>query len=277
MSKTATLISCLCLLYSCGGDSNTAPGPTTENGGNAAPKASTPEPGKTTQARKTSGGTWNPAMGTATVTGTVRFDGKPPRRRPVQMGAEPACAEHHKTPPVSETVIVNADGTLRNVFVVIKKGLQGWKFPVPSEPVVLDQVGCTYVPHVFGVRTGQTVNIRNSDGVEHNVHLFSKRNGRLNFAQTKGASRDHVFKRQEVMVQLKCDIHGWMKSWAGVVKHPFFAVTADGGTFELKGLPPGDYEVEAWHEKYGSQTGKVTVGDNETKTVDFTFSKKKRS
>jgi len=73
------------------------------------------------------------------------------------------------------------------------------------------------------------------------------------------------------MVPIKCNVHPWMKAYVGVVAHPFFAVTGDAGTFTIKGLPPGTYTIEAWHEKYGTQTQQVTVGAKERKTVEFTI------
>ena len=73
------------------------------------------------------------------------------------------------------------------------------------------------------------------------------------------------------MVKVKCDVHGWMSSYLGVVPHPFFAVTGDDGSFELKGLPPGEYTVEAWHEVYGTKTAEVTVADRDAQEITFTF------
>ena len=79
------------------------------------------------------------------------------------------------------------------------------------------------------------------------------------------------FARAEVMVPVKCNVHPWMKSYIGVLRHPFFAITGADGSFEIKGLPPGDYTIEAWHEKYGAMQQKVTVGAKETKQADFTI------
>jgi hypothetical protein len=73
------------------------------------------------------------------------------------------------------------------------------------------------------------------------------------------------------MVAIKCDVHPWMNGYAGVLPHPFFAVSGADGSYTIKGLPPGDYTVEAWHEKLGTQTSKVTVGAKESKSVDFKF------
>jgi hypothetical protein len=143
---------------------------------------------------------------------------------------------------------------------------------VPSEPVVLDQKGCHYQPHIFGVQVGQPVQIVNSDSTLHNVHGVAKVNSEFNTGQPiQGMKFTHTFSAKEVMVPFKCDVHGWMNAYAGVLDHPYFAVSAADGTFTLKGLPPGTYTIEAWHEKLGTQMQSVTIGAKETKDVAFTF------
>lgn len=167
---------------------------------------------------------------------------------------------------------VVADGGLDNVFVYVKDGLGNYHFDTPAEPVRLDQQGCRYVPHVIGVRAGQPLEVINSDDTMHNVHALPDVNREFNFAQhTKGQRNSRTFTAAEVMVPLKCDLHPWMKAYVGVVDHPFFAVTTGGGRFDLKSLPPGTYTIEAWHAKAGTQTQQVTIGEKETKDVNFTF------
>ena len=212
--------------------------------------------------------------GTATITGSVKFEGKAPKRRPIDMGAQEYCTKAHPTPVLSETVIVNENGTLRNVFVYVKKGLSQQEWPVPSEPVVLEQKGCTYAPHVFGIQLGQPLKVRNGDDTMHNIHGFPKKNAEFNFSQTnKGQETEVKFTQPEVMVTIKCDVHGWMGSYAGVLRHPFFSVTGEDGAFKIANLPPGEYTLEAWHEEYGKQESAVKVGDGETREVSFTFRK----
>ena len=164
------------------------------------------------------------------------------------------------------------DGGLENVFVYVKDGLGTYHFDIPSESVKLDQQGCRYMPHVLGARVGQPIEISNSDETMHNVHAVPDVNREFNFAQfKKGQSDVRTFTTPEVMVPFKCDVHGWMNAYVGIVEHPYFAVSSDGGKFELKGLPPGTYTIEAWHEKSGTQTQQVTIGAKESKEITFSF------
>ncbi len=216
------------------------------------------------------------AMAGAAVTGTIKFElpgGKKPSRKKIQMAADPVCAgKHTEAPARSEVVVVDDDGALHNVFVHVKTGLEGKKFDVPTEPVILDQRGCMYKPHVFGVRAGQPIKILNSDGTLHNIHPRPKVNTEFNIAMPKFLKQKvKTFDKAEMMIPVKCDVHPWMQSYIGVMDHPFFSVTGDGGTFALKDLPAGTYTIEAWHERLGSQTQEVTVKDGESAAVDFTF------
>lgn len=214
--------------------------------------------------------------GTAVISGTVHFEGTPPERQPLDVDRE--CMENREDPPLSETVVVNENGTLKWVFVHVTGGLGDRTFPVPEEPVVLDQEGCMYQPHVFGVQAGQPIEIRNSDPFQHNIHALPETNRPFNFSQpVQGMTQERVFRAPEVPVQIKCDVHGWMQAWAGVVEHPYHNTTGDDGAFTLENLPAGEYEIEAWHEQYGTQTQTVTVEEDGSATVDFTFTEKAAS
>lgn len=213
------------------------------------------------------------ALGEASITGKIAFDGTPPKPVAIQTSADPNCeAMHEGQPLTSEEVIVNPDGTLRNVFVYVKSGLDGKMFPAPREPVVIDQEGCHYRPHVFGMQAGQPLLIKNSDPTLHNIHAMPKNSKEFNLGQpNKGMQTTRTFANPEVMVHFKCDVHPWMSAYCGVLDNPFYSVTGDDGTFALSKLPAGEYVVEAWHEKYGVQTQTVTVGDKESKQIAFTF------
>jgi carboxypeptidase family protein len=222
-----------------------------------------------------------PAGGTATpdeanggtVTGKVAFTGDKPKLATLDMSAQPKCEAAHKGETVkSEEVVVNANGTLKNAFVWIKAGLPDKQWAVPANAVTLDQHGCMYQPHVIGIVGGQNIEVKNSDPTNHNIHPQPSVNAEWNESQSPGEPpKMRTFARQEVMIPVKCNVHPWMRSYIGVVGHPFFAVTGDDGTFTIKGLPPGTYTLEVWHEKYGTQDQQVTVGAKESKTVDFSL------
>lgn len=208
------------------------------------------------------------------VTGRVRFTGAKPTNPRIDMSEEGACKDKYKAaPPTAEAVIVNANGTLANVFVYVKSGLPATaKYPVPATPVVIDQDGCRYHPHVLGIMVGQNLEIRNSDPVLHNIKAKPVKNRPFNVSQpSAGMKTLRTFTAPEVMVPLECNVHGWMNAYLGVLPHPFYAVTGADGSFSIKGLPPGTYTIEAWHEKYGTQTATVTVAAAGSKTQDFTF------
>ena len=209
--------------------------------------------------------------GSATVTVTVKLDGQAPKRETVKMGADPVCAQQHTSPVFAEDVVVNEQGMLQNVFVYAKEGVKG-AYPPSTQPVVLDQSGCWYKPHVLALQAGQPLEIVNSDATLHNVNAKPTVNQPFNVAQPKqGMKTTKSFAKAEVGIKFKCNVHPWMNAYAGVVEHPFFGVTDQSGATSIKGLPAGTYVFEAWHEKYGTQTQTVTVADGETKSVTFAF------
>jgi len=221
------------------------------------------------------GGTYTPDKGTAAVKGMVKFEGDPPRRRPLDLGAEEFCVNSHsKEPLLTETVVVGEGGGLANVYVHVTEGLGGWKFAKGEGKVVLNQQGCQYLPHLLGAQAGQTLTIRNSDPIMHNVHGINMATKRdvFNHAQAKQGLENDEELRKPMMIFVKCDVHGWMGAHLIVEKHPFFAVTGEDGAFSLAKLPPGTYTIEAWHEKLGTQKQTVTLGDGETKEISFRFS-----
>ena len=207
-----------------------------------------------------------------TITGKVIFSGTAPKHFVIKMDKEPWCQQQHKGPVYDQEVIVNDNGALENVFVYVKQGVDNYSFNPSSTPAKLDQQGCTYGPHVLGLMAGQELDIINSDQATHNIHPMPKVNREWNQSQPAGGEvLKKDFPRAEIMIPVKCNQHPWMKAYVNVVKNPFFAVTGKDGTFELKGLPPGNYVIEAVHEKYGAVEQSVTLGPKETKAVDFTI------
>jgi plastocyanin len=242
------------LLIACGGGGNQ----------NAAPAAS----GAAAPAGATTG--VDPATA-ASIAGIVHFEGTAPKAEPIKLSSDPYCQTANPG-LTTDTEIVGAGGAVQNVFVYVKDGLGNRTFPAPADPVVLDQKGCHYSPHVIGIQIGQPLEIINSDNTLHNVHAVAMANAEFNAGQPQaGVKTTHVFSTKEVMIPFKCDVHGWMHAWVGVLDHPFYAVTGADGAFSLKGLPPGTYTIEAWHEKLGTQTQMVTIGAKENKDVAFTF------
>jgi plastocyanin len=213
------------------------------------------------------------ASGTGTIKGHVHLLGKLPGNPVIRMGMDPKCAEMNRGKmTVQESVAATIDGSLANVFVAV----QG-KFPatpVPAQPVVLDQRGCVYGPRVIGMRAGQTLQVRNSDEVMHNVHSSSGVGNSFNVSEPKaGIVQSFTLKSAEQMVHVSCDIHRWMNAWIGVVDHPYFAVTDRSGNFTIANVPAGTYPIRAWQEKYGWVTKTITVKPGATTTVDVSYGK----
>jgi plastocyanin len=248
--KVLAAVCAIASLAACGSDTSKSAKP-----GSPAPDAKKVDPGTA-----------------ATITGKVVLDGTPPASITIKTESDPTCAESNKDGLKSETFVVD-NGGLKNVFVYIKDGLGNkYIFDTPTEPVKLDQKGCHYEPHVVGVRTTQPLEIINSDSTMHNVHGRPDANREFNFGQAVAGMKNAVtFTVPEVLIPFKCDVHSWMYAYVGVVDNPYFAVTGNGGTFELKTIPPGTYTVEAVHEKLGRQTQQVTLGEKDSKEITFTF------
>ncbi|MBI3819895.1 MAG: hypothetical protein HY286_14455 [Planctomycetes bacterium] len=199
--------------------------------------------------------------GDATIKGNIKFDGEAPKREAVDMVKDGVCVKANAAPVMKEEMaIVGKDNGLKNVFVYIKKGIEG-KFDAPKDAVALDQKNCMYSPHVFGLVAGQKLTVKNSDQTTHNVHSMGKKNKQLNQGQPAGSQELSVenWKTKETSLWIKCDIHSWMSSVCHVVPHPFFAVTDEAGNFEIKNLPAGTYTLEAIHETLGSKELEVKV------------------
>jgi plastocyanin len=208
-----------------------------------------------------------------TITGTVTYEGKVPNLKAIAMDADPSCAKKHTTPVPSDVLLLGDGNTMGNILVRVVGGLPAGKtWPAPKEPAVLDQNGCRYEPHVIGIQIGQPFRILNSDGILHNVHSLPKINKPFNMAMPANRKETTTsFDKEESIFQVKCDVHPWMSAFIAVMTHPFHAVTKKDGKFSIASLDAGTYEVEAWHEKLGTQKASVTIGAGDTRTITFKF------
>ncbi|MBI3932337.1 MAG: TonB-dependent receptor [Acidobacteria bacterium] len=238
------------ILGACGGESQQPAGPgATQAAAPAAPAATS---------------------GTASVSGRILFEGTVPPAEKVKTSADPKCQAMNPNGLEKQTIKVK-EGGLAEVVVYVKN-VSG-AYPAPATAVTLDQSGCTYQPHVVAMQAGQTLTIKNSDDTLHNIHPRPTVNAEFNIGQPrKGMETSKAFfDKAEVMIPVGCDVHPWMRSYIAVFTHPFFVVTGEGGSFEIKGLPAGEYEIEAVHEKLKAVSGKVTVKDGEAGKLDLTY------
>ncbi|MDZ7361876.1 MAG: carboxypeptidase regulatory-like domain-containing protein [candidate division KSB1 bacterium] len=226
------------------------------------------------------------------IAGRAFFQGEAPVRKLIHMNQDAACATAEGNPAYSEEILLDygPDSSsqisaekfgLANVFVYVKTGFPDSLISFfirkagTRAPVILDQRGCRYSPHVFGIQVGQTLKILNSDPTFHNVHASAKKNKAFNLGMSKVEKvKTRRFDRAEVMIPFHCNVHPWMSAYAGVVDHPFYAVTDTAGRYALPALPAGEYVIEAWHEVFGTQVQTVKITEAESKSLDFTFTRR---
>jgi len=208
------------------------------------------------------------------IIGVVSFKGKPPTRVPIDMSMDPACLVTAGE-NLSEQYIVN-NSKLANVFVYVKSGVPASSAPAGTRPIVLDQQGCRYAPHVIAVQQGGSVEFRNSDPTMHNIHTVSiAGNPAVDVSEGPGGSaQTRQFTTSELMMPVRCNNHPWMEAFVNVAPNPYFAVTRDDGTFSIPGLPPGTYTIAAVHEKLGERDMQITVAAKSQSRADFTFAMK---
>jgi len=211
----------------------------------------------------------------AAVSVVVSFEGAPPVPAMMRLDGDPKCVtENGAGERADESILLGDGAALQNVFVYVKDSVSGHSFPIPTEPVLLDQDKCRYTPRVVGVRVGQPLAIRNSDPLLHNVRADGKINQPFNMSTPlEGVSFNRTFATREVMVDFKCDVHAWMRAFVGVLEHPYFGTTGRDGRVALNNLPPGTYTIEAWHEQLGVKTQQITVGPKDAKEVAFAFAR----
>ena len=206
-----------------------------------------------------------------TISGTIHFTGKAPERIQIDMGQDPVCSLSPSN--LTEQYIVQ-NGGLDNVFVYIKSGLGNKAYAPPSTPVVMDQKGCRFIPHVIGVMAGQPIKFTNSDATMHNVHMTPtlSANQSVDISEAPNSPGDtRTLAAAELMIPVRCNNHPWMEGYINVVTNPFYAVSGENGHFTIKGVPPGTYTIEADHEQLGQKTATITVAPKQTATLDFTY------
>ena len=197
-----------------------------------------------------------------TIRGKIRFEGTRPPPKVISLDADPVCAKMYTGGTITD------ESSVGNAFVYLKTGLEGKKFATPLEPVVIDQKGCWFAPRVIGIQTGQSFKVTNSDPVTHNIHPQPQKNRDWNQSQApEDPPLSRKFAAPEIMIPVKCNVHGWMRAWIGVLDHPYFTVTGADGAFEIRNVPPGSYTVAVWQETFGSQEQAATLGSDLT----FTF------
>jgi plastocyanin len=203
-----------------------------------------------------------------TISGTVKYDGTAPAPKPVEVTKDKEVCGLHQH--FQEDLIVGSDGGIANAVVIVK----GAKGDMKPGDVTFDQKGCDYVPHVLAFEAGSTVKIVNSDGILHNIHTYSTANPSFNMAQPKFKKVIEQKIEKPEVIKVTCDAHGWMHGWWVSTDTPYFAVTDDKGNYSIKDVPPGDYTVQVWQEKLGTEDQKASVKDGATATTNFTMKPK---
>lgn len=210
------------------------------------------------------------------IRGTVKILGQPPTRKKVRLDVDPKCVPLHPAGLLRDEIVVDEHNNVRWAFVYVARGVNSTP-PGPLIPVLLDQVGCRFDPHVLGVRVNQPINIYNNDKLLHNVHAIPITNKEFNFGLPQaGLYETRTFSRPEIMIKIKCDIHPWMIAWVGVLDHPYFSVTSETGSYGIVNLPPGRYLVKVWHEMYADVDREIDVESGADLRVDFWLDAKKQ-
>lgn len=210
------------------------------------------------------------------ITGTITLKGTPPAEKEITpLKDDATCGKLHKTAPMTRFYVVGGKGELADVVVYLK-GVTGKSTGASAAPVEIDQIGCEYTPQIVAVQTGQTIKVKNSDPVLHNVHTTPAPDGgnsksEFNKAQMAGgADLEFTFPSAENFLRFKCDVHPWMFAWVTIVDSPYYAVSGKDGSFKIANVPPGKYTLEAIHRKLGATTKEIEVTGDGAK-ADFTL------
>lgn len=206
------------------------------------------------------------AQGGGTLEVEVRYAGQPVVEKLKVNKDTQACG----TEATLEKIRVGATKGLADVVVSVP-GAKGSGAPAKAE---IDQKGCKFIPHVVALQAGGQLDIKNSDGILHNIHTYSSANPSINKAQPKFKKvMTEKFDKPEI-IKVTCDVHSWMLGWIAVMPSPYFAVTGDTGVARVENVPAGKHKVEIWHAVLGKQDKEVEVKAGQTVKVAFEFARK---
>lgn len=214
------------------------------------------------------------------IRGRVKYAGEAPKRRPLnEIRGNPECSALHSEGEAFHDDLLVKDGLLQNAFVSVREGLDpAWVFDWPRDPVTIANEKCVYVPRIATARVHQPIRFVNNDPTLHNIHYFSRVSGDKNHNLfNKGSDWTIKLRKPEAMLLVKCDVHPWMIGYVAVMHHPFYALTGPDGTFEIRGLPPGDYTLQVWHEKLGVRQLKAAIkkdAPHDVEGVEFVLGEK---
>ncbi len=204
------------------------------------------------------------------ISGTIKYSGTAPAPKKFSVNKDAkVCGKK----PIFDTSLVVKDGGISWAVITIKNAPKGGDWG-KMKKAVIDQNGCVYSPRVVAMKSGTKLMVLNNDKILHNIHTYpgKSKNSVANIAQPKFKKKLKLSKRyfkKPGIVKMVCDVHDWMTGWVVSSKHPFVAISGDGGKFKIGGVPDGSYTLEIWHEKLGTKTVKVDVkGDT---SVDVTL------
>lgn len=213
--------------------------------------------------------------GPSLVRGTVTLKGQAPKQKLINLAN---ALDVQRQAPVglrSERVVVDLNNHVQWAFVYVKTGLENRRYVPPSYPVSLQIDGYRFSPHAFGIMVGQPLEICNVDSNLHTFHTVTNLNLNMVSLPLRRPVGETRFSFSEAMASIRCDVHPWEQAWVGVLPHPFCAVTGPDGSYEIRGLPPGKYVLEAWHEYYTPVSVNIEIATGGVAAVDFVLQDKR--
>jgi plastocyanin len=197
------------------------------------------------------------------IKGKVVFVGAVPAPKRVEVTIDQYLCGTEKD---AADLLLSPQKEIRNAVVWLENPPANAAWPKRDEKVEMDQKGCVYIPRIVVVPVGGTVDFLNSDRLLHNIHATPNLNAPFNRTQPKNRTIPITFVKPEI-IPIVCDLHPWMASWVVVAAHPFYAITAGDGQFAFDNLPAGQYRLQIWHERLGTVSAQVTVGDSQPARV----------